>query len=303
VRGFTLIEMLVVIVIVALLTALLLPAVQAAREAARRMQCASNLKQIGLAMHGYHADHGVFPARAMAGSFSPHVALLFYAEQSPLYHAINITLPDIDLPNSTAAKTQLSLFYCPSDGESFNKPGATNYAACGGYGSYTSKTSEAGVFGGNYISVGSIKDGSSQTVAFSEWLMGSPPAGILTGSDVRRRTFKIKGPIQFSSFLDQCNIANDANNPKRGKAKGGPWISSGGGASLYDHNFVPNSNTCVTSGFPVEGTWTATSFHPGIVNTLFADGHVQSVKDSVASKVWHGLSTCANGEIMDSSSY
>src|SRR3981081_2610771 len=99
-RGFTLIELLVVISIIAVLIALLLPAVQAAREAARRIQCVNNMKQMGLALHNYHQAVGSFPLGAAIaydnfpntttwGTFSAHAFLLPYIEQTPLYNACN----------------------------------------------------------------------------------------------------------------------------------------------------------------------------------------------------------------------
>ena len=141
--GFTLIELLVVIAIIAvLLIALLLPAVQAAREAARRMQCVNNLKQIGLALHNYHSTINTFPMGSSLG-FSPsyervgnggwsdwsvHALLLPYLEQTPLYNAANFRF-DAGLDdgtsgpiNATVYLTRIAGFLCPSDGPA----GATN---------------------------------------------------------------------------------------------------------------------------------------------------------------------------------
>src|SRR6186997_3302889 len=109
-RGFTLIELLVVIAIIAVLIALLLPAVQAAREAARRAQCVNNLKQIGLALHNYHASYNSFPSGATVGyqdpgvedgwiNWSVHAALLPYLEMTPLYNAINFSYSPNPFPN------------------------------------------------------------------------------------------------------------------------------------------------------------------------------------------------------------
>ncbi len=130
-RGFTLIEILVVIAITGILMALLLPAVQAAREAARRSYCANNLRQIGLALHQYHTANEVFAMGcsfqapgpplstqlAMWNSFSAQASLLPYLDQAPLYASLNFSLSplDYDDSNTTAVFRVVSIFICPSD--------------------------------------------------------------------------------------------------------------------------------------------------------------------------------------------
>src|SRR5436190_7695238 len=99
-RAFTLIELLVVIAIIAVLIALLLPAVQQAREAARRSQCKNNLKQFGLAMHNYHDTYKVFPSASGGNGFSPHARILPYMDQAPLYNTLNFQTPT-GISNST----------------------------------------------------------------------------------------------------------------------------------------------------------------------------------------------------------
>jgi prepilin-type N-terminal cleavage/methylation domain-containing protein len=126
-RGFTLIEILVVIAIIGVLVALLLPAVQAAREAGRRMQCANNLKQLALAAHNYVSAHGVLPQGTAAHDLTAHadwgaqpshgafVALSQYLEQGPIYNAINFDLSIFDIPNTTVHAVGLATLWCPSD--------------------------------------------------------------------------------------------------------------------------------------------------------------------------------------------
>ncbi len=153
-RGFTLIELLVVIAIIAVLISLLLPAVQSAREAARRAQCVNNLKQIGLALHNYHSAVGTFPPghgqstayNAYSGyagwtEWSAQAMMLQYMEQSPMYNAINFNFcggyGNGSAINSTAWCAKLSMYACPSDNNvnmgnvqaGTGQPGTNSYRA------------------------------------------------------------------------------------------------------------------------------------------------------------------------------
>ncbi len=205
-RGFTLIELLVVISIIAVLIALLLPAVQSAREAARRAQCTNNLKQLGLAVHNYHTTNNVIPAMCIfpggqakiSQSWSPPwtIAILPNIEQGPLFAAYNFSAPTIVLTppvgmeNTTVTYTQISTFLCPSENEA-TRPSdnaTTNYA--GNYGG----PGQIAYYTGTVVPVGdpntasvppspplgrigpvtieSIRDGSTNTALFSERLFG-----------------------------------------------------------------------------------------------------------------------------------
>jgi len=193
-RGFTLIELLVVIAIIGVLVALLLPAVQAAREAARRSQCINNLKQMGLALHNYESAIGSFPPGAGGqpsvpgggsagwGEWSAHSMMLPFMEQKPIYDSINFMLVGThdrggEL-NLTVWNTRISSFLCPSDGNA-GRSSLNNYYGCvgtstyDGWGSPGGPRQTTGLFT-KYVSYGirDATDGTSSTIAFSETLTG-----------------------------------------------------------------------------------------------------------------------------------
>jgi prepilin-type N-terminal cleavage/methylation domain-containing protein len=220
VSGFTLIELLVVIAIIAVLVALLLPAVQQAREAARRSQCKNNLKQFGLALHNYHEATGTFPMAETDPSqgpcggggagwcgFSLHVMLLPYLDQGPLYNRINFSInacsytPGSCLPGANDGtggmpnvfgNTRLPVCLCPSDPGNTRFTSANNYSGSMGPGfdwgtwSGDNRANNVGVFCVcKNINIAALVDGTSNTIGMGETLCGSNGSGAPRSGDWR----------------------------------------------------------------------------------------------------------------------
>jgi prepilin-type N-terminal cleavage/methylation domain-containing protein/prepilin-type processing-associated H-X9-DG protein len=207
-RGFTLIELLVVIAIIGVLIALLLPAVQAAREAARRAQCSNNMKQLGLAAANYEQQYGSYPASygtrgydlsawGTWGSWSPQAMMLPFLEQNPTYNSINFSLfshggSNGEQSNITAITTKIATLNCPSSlppaGTYFGRgrPGNCYFASVGSSLHWVGSSGASApngifMFGGSAegawansppVTVAHVIDGTSNTIAFGEWRLG-----------------------------------------------------------------------------------------------------------------------------------
>ncbi len=295
-KAFTLIEVLVVITIIGLLVALLLPAVQSAREAARRVQCANNLKQIGLALSVYTTTFGVLPAGQGGKGQSVHVALLPYLDQRPLYASFNLDVGMDDEINYTAISTRVSTFLCPSDPVSQRQFAPTNYAGNAGSGYYSQQFD--GLFSDSpdhhgFVSPADITDGLSATAAVSEWLIGS-----WSVKDSRREFYR-PDTTEPERFVTACRAASNGR-PQATKLKGSRWHIGLWTNTLYDHALPINSANCLWPVIEADfmGSASAGGLHPGGANVLMADGHVRFVSEGIEPTVWRAFGTRDGGEIV-----
>jgi prepilin-type N-terminal cleavage/methylation domain-containing protein/prepilin-type processing-associated H-X9-DG protein len=333
-RGFTLIELLVVIAIIGVLIALLLPAVQAAREAARRAQCVNNLKQLGLAVQNYHDVHGGLPPTALASSaiftpdFSMKARLLPFLEQTPAYNALNNSLLYNSPENFSVRILQINTFLCPSDGNIPN--GTTTVAgitARPGYHSYPNNIGTfARNFGNNYDgptyelnstisgpqSLAGVTDGTSNTAIFSEYLRGRNNPSLDGLYQIYKDTLdSTSNPAPLQQLMTNCKNVPTVSSGNALVAsdqyqKGADWLNQncgkGGG---YSHIMPPNIKSCYFSNTNASKTYTmvsASSNHPGGVNVGFLDGTVRFVKNTVNPPTWWAIATAAGGEVVSADS-
>jgi prepilin-type N-terminal cleavage/methylation domain-containing protein/prepilin-type processing-associated H-X9-DG protein len=289
--GFTLIELLVVIAIISVLIALLLPAVQMAREAARRTQCRNNLKQIGLALQNYHATHqvfpfgkgldyrGVMPTIPVYARWSAHAMILPELEYASLYNAINFSFPpetpgmggvvafmpayqNPNRENAAQCRAPLEVLLCPSDmSVAGDWPGQNNYVANQG-GWLCDRSDAPGAANDNspaetqtgvlyYLSRVRIADIVDGT---SHTAMFSEKIRGQGDPNPRSDMFVIPHQTSLDATYQTCSNLNASSATPLTSKYGWSWVMGENCCTLYNHVASPNKNTCGGTGFP--GTMT-----------------------------------------------
>lgn len=311
-RGFTLVETLVVIGVIALLAALLLPAAQSAREAARRAQCANNLKQIGLALQTYHDALGCFPpahnyitdARYLLEGETCHgsyrdrgflVAILPFIEQAPIFDALNSDLRVFSPDNATVAATVVGTYACPSDPDGgFPRPGfpiGRLRRPDLGFGdpATISSASYAGVYGSELHNAYLLRELGCRPDPRKLWRAN--------GSITDGR------PISLASITDGASntmiVAEKASTTRHVLDDFDPmyavqenwWFVGDRPDTLCTAFFPPNYYRKVPANVQYHDaiTYSASSLHPGGLNVLLADGSVRHLKETIEAAVFSNV--------------
>jgi prepilin-type N-terminal cleavage/methylation domain-containing protein/prepilin-type processing-associated H-X9-DG protein len=327
--GFTLIELLVVVAIIAILLALLLPATQNAREAARRLQCRNNLKQLGIAMHNYHDTFNTFPPgfRFIAGSPSAALGTAFYSllpylEQGSLGASINLSAPWYSL-TPVIAQRQVPVFVCPSDSATnpttypllttMNLPVGGTFANASygfsvgfrdsmcfspGFGAPPT-TPQSGVFAfHSKTRLADITDGSSNTFAIGEAASGLPLCnGIGCTTPDPNGTKATHSWLVGGFSIEFLYVA--------GFRYSGGWISTvepPNKSPVTDSRYMLSGNAFLDCRASWEGGphWVsnARSMHTGVVQFLFCDGSVGPLSNSIDRSAYRALSTIQGAEVI-----
>lgn len=297
-RGLTLLEIVVAIAIIGILLALALPAIQYARETSRQIHCQSNLRQIMVAVQLYEGAHKTLPGGS-SRSGSLFCAILPYIERGEVFAQIDTSKPAMTRFKIVDA-IQIPLYICPSDGAPLELVAAqdtlcgTNY--CGNSGTWWPATGFDGVFryefgypkdGGPPFSLSEMSRGTSNISAIAESLR----------ADRSRKRERVVWnyplsfpPDQMDQFCKACSElpADPWSAGYLGDTvgRGRSWTNGSLTRTLYNHVVGPNRPSCFLVTTILEGAGSSSSHHPGFVQVVYLDGHVERVSDEVDIAVW-----------------
>lgn len=329
-RAFTLVELLVVIAIIGILIGMLLPAVQQVREAARRMTCGNNLKQLALATHNFESSFGKLPASwkpagnpdsGSVDGWSVQAQILPYLEQANLHDEIDFSMsytaiPPINLGGQSVLlpAARVPTYLCPSEindvprtdsaGNRIHYP--LNYAANSGkwfvYDPASQEVGSGALVTNQQLSMGSFFDGTSNTLLFSEVKAYNPYF----------RNAALGGKLPMPT--DPSAVASMGGDFKSSSGHT-EWVDGRSHQTCFTTTFAPNTSVIFEQdGVEFDVDWTnqqegksatvktfaavtSRSYHPGGVNTVRADGSVQYVIDGINLVAWQSLSTRDGGEV------
>lgn len=335
--AFTLIELLVVIAIISVLISLLLPAVQSAREAARRASCVNNFKQLGLALHNYETLVGAFPPSIVMEGYgntvtnwtgwSIHARLLPLIEQGVSFNLANFWFSGDGPQNVTVAAMKMSVLVCPSEPDPNPAPGnvgvsnITNYGWIQGdwyvWGGFSAPVNRS-AFGPNRSRrIAEFRDGLSNTMVAAEVIAKQPLFRDCGGLAQVKNMLNVPPPsTDPSSVLPEIQGGAGCEY----KTAHSEWTDGQAHHTGVTTAFTPNREVWGTSpggirqnfditgqrekkGGPTFAAITSRSNHPGGVNSLFGDGSVRFIKETIAGDVWRAIGTVGGGEVISSDAY
>lgn len=312
-RGASLVDVIVTVSLMAVLASIALPACIAARASMRRLSCANNLRQIGLAVHGFEQSNRAFPnfvcgilhkgALFQPYCLSPHAQILPWAAPGTASELIDWEDAGLDYPghpaskgtNTTAMQTRISLWNCPGDGLAARRAG-TNYRFNSGVEPRWPKDSGGLFCYYKPFKPSDVTDGLSQTALASERLQGDGGSA----NDPARNALTLLPSLNVD-IIAGCGLANGGAVPLTGYEDhylGTSWLRGGRRHVLYFHVLPPNSRF-IDCHVESDGIFSARSLHAGGVNVLFADGRIAFAANDIDQAVWHAAATRSGNETVD----